>query len=290
MVDSDRISEAVGRPYIYLFAISILFFILYIIEVFLFQFSSRLSTWLGRLAATSFGSYLTVILVDLSIKKKEERERTRVKRIALERLSGAVNSHIEHLANWYIVSIDEKPESVPESYTELFDDEYIEQVKRLDFSKEYPTAGENRNPTWMEVSELRLDEFSEAVEDIIGKYGLYMDPEMIGTLQELGDSEIYSVPQSDILQRDQQMGVNRDYNLLAGQNVDYYLAKHISLLLDVIEWYEEDPELRLIPVQELDAWRDDTAPHPSSAKLAKDVDDADPMYGMGPSYPIEDYH
>lgn len=284
-----RLPDAFRKPYIYLLLISILFTLIYIIELFVLQISERFSIWIGRLAAASFGSYLTVILVDLSIQRKEERERERVKRVALERLSRTINSQLELLANWYIGSLNSEPNSIPEDYTTFFDTDYIEQVKHLDFAKEYPTAGPTPNPTWFQLSGQKMKEFTEDIEDLIGKYGIFMDPQTLKTLQDISDSEITTLFHEDLIQMDRRTGTERDYNLLAGQNMDYYLAKHLALILEIVKWYEHDSDLQIKPVIELDAWKDDVTPHAGSAKLEKKLEEADPMFGMGPSYPVEEY-
>lgn len=245
---------------------------------------------LGRLAVTSFGSYLTVILVDLSFRRKEDRERERIKRIALERLAGTINSHIEMLSEWYIAALEEEPEFTPESYPDLFNEEYIRTTRRVDFSKNYPTAGNGPDPTWLDMSGQRMESFSEDVEDTISNYGIYMEPEMIKTVQNISDSGINQLFQNDIIQSDQRIGATRDCNLLAGEGVDYFLAKHLNLILEVIQWYDQDPELHIKPVVELDAWRDDVTPNVGSARLEKKLEESKPKFGMGPSYPVKEYH
>lgn len=229
-------------------------------------------------------------MVDSSFRHKEERERKRRRKIALEQLSGAINAHLGLLGNWYIAPLDDYPKNPPKSYQEFLNPEYIEKVQMVDFSKSYPTASPSPDPTWLEISGHQLESFSENVDDVISKYGMFLEPSMLQTLRELSQSPIASLCQTNLVEFDRRKSIDRDYNLLAGTNMEHHLANHLFNLLEVINWYSETDGVHIKPVNELDAWKEDVSPNPGSAKLEKSVEESEPLFGMGPSYPEEEYH
>jgi len=279
-MDKTQYRRALGRPYIYILFISIILTLLFSSSKFIYEIPGE--SWLQGLAITSLGSYITAVLVDLSFRRKEEREKKRVKRIVLRQLSGIIHRHIDHLSNWYIGALYEYPKTIPTKYSKLFDEEYIETVKKVDFSENYPTAGP-RDPTWMAVSNHHMNQFSEDINEIISKYSLYLNSDMIKTLQNLADSPITNIFDSDMMEYDKRKGVKRDYNILNGGNVDIYLSEHLDLVLEVIEWFENDSKVDIISVEDLDAWRDDVSPQAGSAKIEKELEQTETLYGMGPS-------
>jgi len=106
-----------------------------LIAVLCFSIPGEVTTWLISSTVTIFGSLVTVYLVDKFYRDREREEQDRVRQVALREFQTSLNGHLSLLVQWYVASRDQPPDTVPVSYANLLDDEFIETVKHMDFSK-----------------------------------------------------------------------------------------------------------------------------------------------------------
>lgn len=196
-----------------------------------------------------------------------------------------MNRHLQFLTTLYVVSMEDNPEDIPQSYDEFFGPEYLETVKYLDLSTEHSGR------PWDDFFEYTGDEaekFRNDIDEILKTYGPFLDSDMFSTFQSLADSSFLGMVGTfsdiDHLLLDAEMGVVRDYNYFNGQNIDNIFATHLESVLEVIEYYEQPDAPNLNSLDSLDVWRDDVNPEFGTARINKPLENTEPrfMAGEGP--------
>lgn len=293
----ELIQSYIRPPYGWVLSLSLLSGISYILA--LFERSpvtinqipqGDLIPWYRGLTVTLLGSYIVAVLIDRTYREIEENERMRMKNLALEQLTGPINRQLTLLGNWYVASLSDQPGTHPDSYRTLLEGDYYETVRWLDFSKEYSTAGSQRI-SWFDISARYFQESQEGIESAISKYGPFMDPEMMSDFQQLSSSTLTGIMKSfgstDVVRVDIQNGVQRDYTMLVGTNMDEITEEHIDALLNVLTYFEAPGTPNLTSIDEAAIWREDMYPDVGDARSEIHPDDANPKYGAGPGAPPE---
>lgn len=260
---------ALSRPYVYPLIASIVALLgFYCLRVSDLAFQN-VETLLAGVATATFASYITIILVDRNFRDQEEKRRQKMQNTALRQLRTDVNTHLTFLSNMYIAASEEYPNSPPSTYEELFNDDFSTTIQLLDFSKEYPTAGESRVIRWFDYSESNLKEFQNSIDQVITQYSAWLDPEIVEKVHNLKSSRfmtvIISASEVDLIQLDREMGFDREYAILIGE--DNIIQEHTDLLLELIQEYQEVDDIELTNVEDLNAWSENVTPHPESARL-----------------------
>lgn len=109
----------------------------------LFYFSrTDKADWLAaiwsNLSAGFLGSFLTVVVVDRALKKREQSERLRIQRLAMQQLKSILIGHVRELASWFKAASSERPVPLPTTAKDLFSDTFFETVRYFDFAKAAP--------------------------------------------------------------------------------------------------------------------------------------------------------
>ena len=270
MADIDR-GDNIGllqRPYVYLLLLAISVGLITLAVPIIYP-NETLQTWLSRLTISIVGAYLTVSIVDIQIRKREEAEIERQRNLALHQLHSSLNNHLNFLCELYIVSSDKDSPDVPESFDELFDDEYIHQLKHLDFSKDCNTLLSASN--WHTASHYRMSEFKENVGEMIVRYGQILDSTLLGTLLKSSENALINSMASGNLV------ISGDMNILNGENYDKALEIHLDAILKLISYYNDPRMPDLESVEDKPAWEQ---AHPGSARMDVDLEETEPSYGV----------
>lgn len=262
-----RVGLAFSRPYVYPLVVSISSFIIYYFVKTTVGGIPILENFFAGVSAATFGSYITVILVERSFRIQEENRRQRMQNAALRQLRLNINKHLSFLGNMYIASSQEYPSSSPNSYSDFFNNEFFRNVQFLDFSEEFPTAREHTCPSWFYYSENQIREFQESIDQAINQYSGWMDPELVNTLNEIKDSEllnfILGISEADIVELDRRKGHERHYAILLG--FPEMIQEHTTALLELIEQYDDIDDIEVIDVEAI--WSENATPHPNSARI-----------------------
>ena len=268
--------NALRRPYVWLLIISILIGLILLFNsrgpfVWLPNYVPRipyLSTnqqqLLSSLGVGIFSSYLTTVLIDGTFREREERERRQLQNTALTELSTPLNKYLKLLRIWYRTSLDEVPNSPSDSLIEVIEKKEIETIRMLDFSESYPVLGGPRDYTFLIHSANQIEEIQESVDEVIQKYGPFLNPELINELQKLKNSEVFSTIKS---QRDYKLWSSKDVLALFAEDLYVEFEKDMNSLLEVVSFYQEpnSPELNLIDISGM--WIDDEKPKIGSARI-----------------------
>lgn len=275
-----------GLPQVFLLGLGVILFLLYLGIFFLYPDLVEIRNWLSRFTVTTLGSYIVIILVDETLRRREFKEKERIRNLALEQLEGVMNRHLGFLTEMYVASVDSKPEDIPGSYDEFFDEHYVEAVQHLDLSEDRP--GHQGVDDWFDFVSKECDEFQENVEGIIERYAPFLES---GTLQELQNlsrttliGALVNICQGqDLVLMDAKMGVVRDYNLLKGGGMDKALQEHLDSVNKVVSLYEETESTDLNSVDSLAVWWENVHPYYGCARIQKPLDDTDPKFNIGPN-------
>ena len=216
-----------------------------------------------------FGILLTVFLIDAVIRRKEERERNRVRQIAFQQLRIPLLHQLHMLHGMYKGCIPCQPEIVPVGIRELFSDDYFVQIAFLDFSKPAPLS--TAVPLqWFDYLKMEVEKFKAALGRTIEKYAVFLDSDSIEILEKLIDSSFISLigQATAIRDVDRRENFRRPYNLLAGQGMAEIVREYISTFCQLVEVYNlavlEEGKLAL----DSGLWRNDISPQFGSARLA----------------------
>lgn len=265
-----RVSNtAVSRPYIYPLLVSVAA----LIGLYCVQSSElvvqNLKNLLTGVATATFASYLTIILVDSTFREQEKRRRQKMKNAAFVQLRTDMNRHLDFLGEMYIASSIESRDSLPSSYDEFFNSDFTTAVQLLDFSKEYPTARESKTVLWFDYSETQLKQFQNSIDQVIGQYGIWLDPDTVRKLQAVQSTAfvglITSMAEGNIIQLDVEMGYDREYTVLYGHQG--IIEDHTHAVLELLEEFEKSDEVSVTDVEDLGVWSENVAPGLGSARL-----------------------
>lgn len=174
---------------------------------------------------------------------------------------------------------DPKPETVRDF---LASDDYVDTVQYLDLSKPHPLSLEH--DTWLEYSAEELEDFSQNIDQILSQYGFAMDSDMVNTLQELSDSTLVNMLSGinntnfvgivNLLE--QQTGAETNtYNLFADDDVGNHVDEYRILMIELIEYFEEDSQPNVHNIDTIDIYRDGQ-PEVGSARIDMPLEESNP--------------
>lgn len=253
-------------PYGLLLMFSGTFFLLYLVFLMIYPEFQELHSWVSRLSVTTFGAYLTAIVVDRSFREQQRMEQKKIRNVALEQLRKPLNRHLSLLVSMYAASITERPDNLPESWQDLLDEEFGDAVFHLDFSASSPTTDDHE--LWMDHAASQLEQFGNEVDQVLAKYGDVMQPHLIQTLQNVGDSQM---SQLLIMNYELRGHVSKEeYNSYSRQMaplVNTDVEDHIKYLNDLLDYYESDQSPDLSPFRGTCLHSDDISPSIGSARL-----------------------
>lgn len=156
------------------------------------------------------------------------------------------------------------PESPPDSLTQVIETNEIESIRLLNFAETYPKIGRSNDYTFLTKSVEDIEQFQSDIDEVLQKYSVFMEPELVDALQKLKNSELFRT----IMSRNMYhiLSQKDPCPLFAG---DGYLdlQDNLAALLQVIEYYEHSssPELTLLDISYI--WKDDEQPKIGSARI-----------------------
>lgn len=264
----NKVSVLFQWPYRLLLAISVISFIIYLASFVLLN-NQHIRTWFSRLTAATFGSYLTAIVVDYSFREQERKEKERIKNIALQEFRSPLAAHLNLLTKWYTASRSEKPEEMPSSWGELFQDDFPETIENLDFSASAPAV---KKQNWLAYSMDETQEFKQQINGISTKYGYTMDSDMTASFQRLENSMLFETllgGGQKVRQMKERSGpehVEKETKKMGGFVSDS-IESHIDHLSEIMAYYEDSNAPDLPPFENTSIHNSNYAPAIGSARL-----------------------
>lgn len=214
-----------------------------------------------------FGIILTVLLIDAVIRKNEQNEKERVIKVAFSQMRLPLRHHVTMLVAMYKGALAHAPQNPPRDMKDLFGPDYAVQLAFLDFAKPAPLM--NVQPlNWFEYLHYEVENFRSALSRTIEKYATFLDPDVVELLESLIASSLLGfLSQARAIPLiDRQQGINRQYNLLAGQGVPELIHQHTDLVAQLVDLVNR----KLPPEKKVnlsaDDWRNDIAPQFGSAR------------------------
>lgn len=231
--------------------------------------------WRGltlNLATEVLGILLTVILIDSIIRRRQDRERSRYRSIAVQQLRFPLIQHSMLLFNLYKASVERKPEREISGVADLFDADYFEQIGYLDFEKLGPVTPPM---IWAEWVGAEMGRFKDDLERVVDKYAIYFDPDTLEVAERLVSSRFIHLTGffPTMIVQWKQGGVQVPANLLVG--LSDMVREHTTAFCNLVEVYNaEAPEDRKVAFGE-HMWHNDTSPLIGSGRVTDHPADAD---------------
>ena len=196
---------------------------------------------------------------------------------AMTQLTQPLDDHLSMLCAWYVAAHPAPPAEPPASYTALFDDEFAEVVRRLDFSTDYEPGGVT-DPTWLAWSVVGLAEFRRETMAVLDVHSESLTPDTAAQLHTLSNSRltkrVLTADEADLLGH-----IPATAALLLfsndGDTADDTdpLAAHLDTLQEVLALHERHSSRPLTPIENRDCWATDQLPTHGIARAAADNDD-----------------
>ncbi len=195
----------------------------------------------GNLFSEILGIFVTVEIIERIIKANQEKERQKYQRIALLQLRKALASHRRMLSLMFTATVPSKPDKEYVKVADLFDDNYFEQTSRLDFLKPPPVIGAEVEEAWLLYVFHELNVLKEALNRTIDKYGIYLNLDTVETMENLINSQFYSVISNNInpYYDDKKRGIILPMDLLKAQPFLEQFKEHTRLFTKVVEQYNQ---------------------------------------------------
>ncbi|PZX46938.1 hypothetical protein [Algoriphagus chordae] len=189
------------------------------------------------------GIFITVLLIDLVIKRKDDREKKKILKNTFAQFKIPAQNLLSFFASIYKASTDTKPKEWNTDYKSLLSTEqFYDSIKHLDFLK---TAPVTPSTNWINHSHHQMTGIKNGFEKIIDKYAFALDSQIISDLEWLTNNWIINILSSGpiILASDQSMNHKREYFcLLAIQNEtgieDNPIKELIDKVFEVAEYFK----------------------------------------------------
>lgn len=209
---------------------------------------------LSNIATGFYGSIIVYYLIEKRLEESHEEEIAERRRIALTRVRRPLQSLLNFLAQFYKASSN-KPDPIPKTYTELFSEDYYENIRYLDFEQDAPVIPKR---TWMTYSSEVVIQLKNQFDQVIDTYGLSLDPETLELLEKVSNCFIlgYCTHFRAIIQVDKLKGYKRHYLMLNGYHT--MVQEDLPIVLELLEKVNSvvTPSLSLTS----DFGRDDISP------------------------------
>lgn len=218
-----------------------------------------------NLGTEVIGILLTVFLIDIVIRRHEEKERAMYKRVAFQQMRIPIRRHFSLLFGIYKASVAEAAARPVATPSELFDGDYFEQLKQFDFSKEAPTAPKQ---PWMNYLAQQTQNFKDSLSRTLEKYAIYLPAEDVDLIEGLLNSSFLSFLEQlpSIRRLDQTEGLRRSYTMLSANGMTDMLREHTDLFEKLTIEYEDAVPSDTLSLRD-DPWRNDVAPKIGSARV-----------------------
>lgn len=265
--EEGRLSHFVGvntlrTSYLLLTLVAVVCFAVYVL------FPSAPEGWRGfslNLLTEVLGIIFTIVLIDRVLRRREERERMRYCRIALQQLRFPLMEHLEVLFNMYKASVQRKPERRISSLEDLFEDDYFEQVSHLDLSKPAPVAPQMQ---WGDYLLHETQRFKDALERVVGRYAVPLGPDTVDIAEQLIASRLISM-----LERFPAMRASRPAQFRGWPEPMLYgmgglVRQYTDAFAALVDIYnDEAPEDQRVAITKKNLWKENVSPRIGSARI-----------------------
>lgn len=230
-----------------------------------------LSSLSGNLFAEIFGIFFTVAIIDRIIEANQEKTRRKFNQIAFQQLRIPLIHHFQLLFNMYKASVISKPSKIYANISDIFDDNYFDEIAFLDFLKPAPVIPE---VLWINYLGFQFKEFKESLEKTIEKYSIYLQSDVIDLIEQLSNSNFVSFTKQVVLLPiiDKEQGFERDYNFLEDQSMRDMVREHVNLFIILVEKHNQfarEESLKINITDEL--WRNDVSPQIGGSRFSRNV-------------------
>jgi len=139
-----------------------------------------------NLAAGIFCTLLTVYLIDRVLHQQEQARIDRFAAVARARLKRPLLRHVSLWTQIYKACAISKPSTLPSRFADLLKAECLQDIILLDGYAKGPSFPEK---TWAELVHDGLDEFRSQLEDVVDKFGAFMEADEIELISQCSDSD-----------------------------------------------------------------------------------------------------
>jgi len=267
---------------------------------------SQLTVLLGQLSVTLFGAYLVVIFIDRSMATPDPGQSTArsdtsggagqhvdstgqrrdvdndgstgdnsgdessTRETAMTQFTQALDEHLGMLCAWYVAASPDSTDEPPASYDALFDGDFAETIRRLDFAAPYEGGSYER--TWIAWSAVRLSEFRRETMAIIDVHSDSVKPTVGASLHTLANSRLTKrVITAEEAALPGHLPTDTALVLFTETNGDDPLHAHLELLGEILAMHETHSATSLTPISERDCWSGDS-PKAGLARAQADSD------------------
>ena len=196
---------------------------------------------------------------------------------AMTQFTQALDEHLGMLCAWYVAAHPDSTGEPPASYDALFDADFAETVRRLDFAA--PHEGGPRNGTWIAWSAVRLSEFRRETMAIIDVHSDSIEPAVGASLHNLANSRLTKrVITAEEAALPDHLPADTALVLFTETNGDDPLHAHLELLREMLATHETHSATSVTPIGERDCWSG-SSPEAGVAR-ANAADEAEQYYKL----------
>lgn len=216
------------------------------------------------------GAIITILLIDFSIKRREERIAEKREQIALSLLKPIIRNNLTLLFNLYKATTDIKGSNYTQNELKnLFNSDYIETIQKLDITKNAPIYPDTN---WINYLKAEFSELNRRYETVLDKYSFVMPPDIVQEIENIKNSIFHQnmiINMPNILNYWSSLGKTESIKNMFGQVfseeyvVEPYLKK-VVFLLDILNKFEYMKDIYKVEDGE---WRNDISPKIGESKI-----------------------
>lgn len=227
--------------------------------------------WLGdvslNLGTEIIGIFLTIGLIDAVIRGRDERERKRVRNLAIRSMRPALMDHLRLLQGMYKAAAPATIRRTSADVRELFDEEFFGQLRYLDFAAQAPVLP-TQQWTWFDYLAHHVRQFRAGMVAATDRYATFLDGETLERIETLMSTSFLAFLEqaSAIPAVDRKEGWKRSYALFSGTGMTSIVKDHADALLSVIDSCNGVLPSGDSVAVDIGHWRNDIAPVYGSAR------------------------
>lgn len=217
------------------------------------------------------GIFLTVFLIDLVIKRRENKEKRNLLKNTYTQYKRPAQTLLYFFTTVYKASSLEKPSEWDTDYkTVLSTEQFYNSIRHLDFLKPAPVTPK---ADWLTHSYHQMTEVKNGFEKILDKYAFALDSKVISDLEWLSNNWIIKILSSGPIYRasDQSMDFKRDnFCLLAikSDNADNPIKELIDKVFEVADYFESITDEKSDIYYSKAIWQENMSPKLSESRVS----------------------
>jgi len=171
----------------------LIFLIVFLVLSYIFKNNSFLSSLLQNVAISAcLATIVSIKMINQVLIKNDEEKKIKYNKVALFTIKTPLKRVLDNLVSFYIYGTEKKEKN--DNLESFFDEEYYSVVKNLKFyfKTNHINLSTNEYMSIIECFSFYVNNLNINLENMIFKYNIYLESDLLDTIEKIINSELYS--------------------------------------------------------------------------------------------------